>query len=135
MQTTAELLQPTHERVAKLHGAYTAFIAAAVISLISGDGHLKFEGWPICLWTLSLPPLIAFLLLDYIVRERQRRANSAVRGLMLFLGYSLSNFGTAALLVNFSWIAAGLYLVIIPLCALFVHEVSGLGWYENFKNF
>ena len=124
--------QPSHERVSKLHGAYSAFIAAAVISLISGDGHLSSAGWAICLWTLSLPWLISFILLDYIVRERQKRPVSAVRGLAILLGYGLSNAGTAALLTSYSWIAAIIYLISLPICMLYIHEVGGLGGLEGF---
>jgi len=132
-ETPEELEHLSHERVVKMHGAYTAFIAAAVISLISGDGHLRLEGWSICLWTLSLPPLITLLLLDYIVRVCQRRKASGIRGLMTLLGYGLSNLGTAALMFNFSWVAAGAYLFSVLLCALLLHVVSSFGWFENFK--
>lgn len=126
--------QLSHERVAKIHGAYTAFIAAAIISLISGDGHIKSENWAICLWALSLPWLVSFVLLDFIVREQQRRENSRTRGFIAILGYGFSNLGTAALLTHYSWVAAIAYLISIPICALYLHEVAGLGQHESFKD-
>jgi len=126
--------QPSHERVAKLHGAYTAFIAAAIISLISGDGHIKSEDWAICLWALSLPWLISFLLLDYIVRERQKREKSAIRGFTSLLGYGFSNLGTAALLTHYSWLVAIIYVVTILICAIYIHEVASLGWNESYRD-
>ena len=70
---------PSRDRVLLVHGAYTTFVAAGVVSLISGDGHIKTEGWAICFWALSLPPLASYLLLDYIVRVSQKRRNSAAR--------------------------------------------------------
>jgi len=125
--------QAPHERVAKIHGAYTAFIAAAIISIISGDGHIKSEDWAICLWSLSLPWLVSFLLLDYVVREKQQRPKSVTRGLMALFGYGFSNLGTSALLSHYSWLAAIAYLVFIPICAFYLHEVSALGHHESFK--
>lgn len=125
--------QPSHDRVAKLHGTYTAFIAASIISLISGDGHITSESWAISLWALSLPWLVSFVLLDYIVRERQKRSKSVTRGLMLALGYGFSNLGTAALITHYSWLAAIFFTASIPLCSLFIHEVAGLGWHKRFE--
>ncbi len=125
--------QPSHERVAMLHGAYTAFIAAAFVSLISGDGHIKTENWAICLWALSLPWLVSFLLIDFIVRKKQNREKSATRGLMLLFGYGFSNLGTAALIAYYSWIAAIIFLISIPICSIYIHEVAGLGWHESLK--
>jgi hypothetical protein len=122
-----------HARVVRIHGAYTAFVAAAVVSLISGDGHIKTEGLAIGLWTVSLPWLVAFLLLDFSVRTQQKRQKSATRGFTAFLGYSFSNLGTAALLANYSWIAAIGFLVSIPVCLLYVTEVAVLGFYDSFE--
>lgn len=123
-----------HARVVKIHGAYTAFVTAAVISLISGDGHIKTEGWAIGFWTVSLPWLVAFLLLDFSVRTQQKRQKSATRGFTALLGYSFSNLGTAALLANYSWIAAIGFLLSIPVCLLYISEVAVLGFRENFKH-
>lgn len=127
-------IQPTHDRIAKFHGAYTAFIAAAIISLISGDGHITTEDWTICLWALSLPWLTSFVLLDFVVREKQRRTKSATRGLMALVGYGFSNLGTAALLTHYSWLAAIAYIIFLTLCAFFLHEVSALGHHDSFKD-
>jgi hypothetical protein len=123
-----------HDRVVRIHGTYSAFIAAAVVSLISGDGHIKTEGWAIALWTLSLPWLVAYLLLDFSVRTQQKRQKSATRGLTAMLGYALSNLGTAAILANFSWIAAAGFIVSILVCILYVSEVAVLGFHKTFKD-
>jgi hypothetical protein len=124
---------PAHKRVEKMLGAYTAFIAAAVISLISGDGHIKSENWAICLWVISLPWLISIVLIDFIVRGQQRQ-KSATRGFIASMGLGFSNLGTAALLTHYSWIAAIVYLISIPICMLYLHEVGVLGRYDEFKN-
>ncbi len=124
----------THERVVKLHGAYTASIAAGVVSLISGDPHISTQGWVISLWCLSLPWLVTLLLLDYIVREGQKRESSASRGLAALLGYGLSRLGTAALLGVDAWIAAAMVLVARPVCAIYLNEVAGLGGRKGFEN-
>lgn len=123
-----------HDRIVRIHGTYSAFIAAAVVSLISGDGHIKTEGWAIALWTLSLPWLVAYLLLDFSVRTQQKRGKSATRGFTALLGYALSNLGTAALLANYSWIAATGFIVSIAVCILYVSEVAVLGFHESFKD-
>lgn len=129
-----ERYKVAHDRVMRIHGTYSAFVAAAVVSLISGDGHIKTEGWAIALWTLSLPWLIAYLLLDFSVRTQQKRERSATRGLTAVLGYAFSNLGTAALLANYSWIAAAGFIVSILVCILYVSEVAALGFHESFKN-
>lgn len=123
------------ERAVKLHKAYTGFIAAAIIGLISGDGHLKLEAWSICLWILSLPPLVSLMLLDHVVRIQQKRPVSAIRGLMGVLGYGLSNFGTAALVANFSWWAAGFFLLMVPISSFFISEVAHMGGEKDYEKF
>lgn len=123
-----------HARVARIYGAYTAFIAAAVVSAIAGNGHIKSEGWAVCLWTLSLPWLVSYIMLDYHVRAHQKRRNSAIRGIMLFFSFTLSNLGTAALLTNYSWIVAIIYLLTVFICILLIREVAGLGKLEGFEN-
>jgi hypothetical protein len=126
--------ETAHARVVKIHGTYTAFIAAAVVSLISGDGHIKTEGWAIALWTLSLPWLIAYLLIDFSVRTQQKRRVSTTRGITAMLGYLLSNLGTTSLLSNYSWIAAVTFVISILVCILYVSEVAALGSHASFKD-
>lgn len=122
------------ERFAKHLGAYIAFVIAIIVALVSGDGHIKTEGYGICFCALSLPPLTALFLLDYIVRHRQKRQKSAARGLMLALGFGLSTAGIMSILYFFSWIAAISYILIISSCALYVHEVAALGWHKKFED-
>ena len=119
---------------AKALGGYIAFIAALIVALLSGDGHIKTEGAAICFCILSLPPLIALFCLDRIVRALQKREKSAVRGLMALMGLGLSTIGIASILWHFSVFAAILYPIGIAVSTLYVHEVAGLGWYKKFKD-
>ena len=114
----------TDDHALKLHKAYTAFIAAAIIGLISGDGHLKLEAWSICLWGLSLPLLVSLIFLNQIVRVSPQRMSSLLREIVLVLAYLLSNLGTAALLANYSWQAAAAYGALIALCSYLLAKVA-----------
>lgn len=115
-----------HDRIEKVHGGYTTFIAALVVSFISGDGHIATEWLALPLWILSLPWLVTYLLLDYIVRVRQERKHSFFRGLSLAMGYGTSNLGTTLLLTTYSFVLAGLYVVVIAACTLIVLQVARL---------
>ena len=129
-----EKLTPTqeHERMLKIFGAYTGFIAAGVMALVDSRAHSPSITSAMCLWIFSLPPLVSYLLLDYHVRVRQKRKKSATRGIMLATGFGLSNFGIVALLTAYSWVAAAIYFLLLFGWPLLIREVAGLGWiYPN----
>ncbi len=116
-----------HDKVIRIHGVYTSFIAAAAVAVIAANGHTKSDTWAFSLWVWSLPCLASFLLLDFIVRVAQQREKSASRGLMLGLGYGLSNVGTAVILTSFSWISAVIYLVFVLICIFLIRKVVCCG--------
>lgn len=128
-------MSPTveHERILKIFGAYTGFIAAAILAIVTSGSRSPAFDWALSLWVFSLPPLLSYQLLDYHVRVRQKRSKSAIRGVMLGVGIGLSNLGVFALLTSYSWIAAALYLLALPIWPLFVREVAGLGWHKEFN--
>src|SRR5437660_129599 len=95
-----------HERVLKLVGGYIAFVAALLVA-ISAKSNDYSRAWVIIsLLALSLPSLVAFLSLDFIVRVNQARKASYYRGLAFFLGFLPSFLAITILIGHFSVIAA-----------------------------
>ena len=113
-----------HERKMRLVGAYTGFIGAAVLALVASDVASKPEAWAVSLWALSLPFLVSYLLLDFIVAVKQGREASVTRGFMSCFGLGLSITGTFAWLGSVSWFGAVAFLLVVALCVgLTLHVV------------
>ena len=117
-----------HDKMMRIHGVYTSFIAAAAVAVIASRGYKGgAEAWAFVLWIFSLPCLASYMLLDFIVRVSQRRRLSATRGVMLALGYSLSNIGIGVALMPFSWIASVAYMLWFLVCIALVRHVIDHG--------
>jgi predicted permease len=118
-----------HERVSKLVGGYTAFVAALLVTVFAkGDDHSSL--WTvivISLLALSLPSLVAWTLLDFVIRVRQQRQKSMFRGLAIGLGFYPSLIAIAILIGNFSRIAAVLFGLLVAFWRLAVHTVAIVG--------
>lgn len=93
------------ERNYKLIGGYAAFVAALVAIALLSPPAWHWAWIPMSLLALSLPSLIAFLLLDFGARVLQRRQVSMFRGLSLALGLLPSLMGIEILICHLSWIA------------------------------
>jgi hypothetical protein len=73
-----------HERNLKLWGGYTAFVAALLVATM-GMGKDYSRAWVIIsLLALSLPSLVAYMLLDFTVRVKQRRKKACIAVLRFF---------------------------------------------------
>jgi hypothetical protein len=129
--STDDLLSPKehHERVSKLGGAYTAFIAALLIAMFArGDDHPSL--WVvvvISLLGLSLPSLVAWMLLDFVIRVRQGRQKSSFRGLAIALGFYPSLIAIAILIGRFSRIAAVLFGLLVIFWRIAIPTVAVIG--------
>ena len=93
-----------HERNTKLIGGYTAFVSALLAVMVSNRNDWPRAWLPISLLALSLPSLVAYMLLDFVVRVVQGRKASAYRGLAILLGFTPSLAGITIVVGHFSWI-------------------------------
>ncbi|NPT62460.1 hypothetical protein [Paraburkholderia elongata] len=82
-QTPEEL----HSLRSRMFGAYTAFVAAALLASITNSGVIGGGRLVVSLLALSLPALVAQLLLDRTVTVIQRRKVSLYRGLARWIGF------------------------------------------------
>ena len=101
-----------HERWTRLVGGYTAFIAALLVATFAKSNDYPRSWIVISLLALSLPSLVALMLLDYTVRVVQGRRKSFFRGLAAALGFLPSLAAIAILIGHFSLIAAALFLLL-----------------------
>ena len=124
-----------HQRAQKLFGAYTAFIAAACLTVISSSNESSYYAWAISFWIISLPFLTGGILLDYRIRVVQKRENSRVYGLFFGVGGISSHIGTSIMTAYFSWLAALIFALSPLLVAFLFHEVAALGGKESFEDF
>ena len=81
----------------------------------------------ISLLALSLPSLTALIILDFVVRVRQKRKGSMYRGLAAALGFFPSLSGMMILIGHFSVIAAVLFGLLVAFWALMIYAVAIVG--------
>jgi hypothetical protein len=117
----------THERRSRLIGGYAAFVAALLVATFAKSNDYPHSWIVISLLALSLPSLIARILLDFIVLVKQGRQKSAFRGLAAALGFLPSLAAMAILIGHFSLIAAALFLLLTLFWALAIDVVTFLG--------
>lgn len=111
----------------KLAAAYIAFIAALLVAVISQGSQYAHSWVIIFLLSASLPSLVAFLLLDFIIRVGQLRHKSMFRGLAVALGFLPSLLGVDLIVCHFSVIAAVLFILLIGFWSLVILIVADLG--------
>lgn len=122
-----------HQQIWKLIAGYTAFIAAGCMAIISSSKSTGSYAFAFSFWIISLPFLCGVMLLDYHVRVKQARLNSAVRGFLMAVGMFSSHLGTIGIVSTYSWIAAALYGLCPLLVGFFLHETIILGGKKNFE--
>lgn len=120
-----------HERLSKLAGGYIAFVAALLVATFANSKEYSRAWIVISLLAVSLPSLIAYVLLDFIVRARQMRNKSGVRSLAAGLGILPSLLGIAVLIGHFSVIAAVLFGLITLFWGVAFDVVAYLGRYPG----
>jgi hypothetical protein len=116
-----------HERGMKLAGGYLAFVAALLVAAVAKSNDYRLAWVVISLLALSLPSLVALILIDFIVPVRQGRPTNAMRGLAFGLGFSPSVAALAVLVGHFSVIAAALFVLLTLYWSLtiFVAAIDG----------
>jgi len=117
---SSESRKEQHERVSKLFGGYTAFVAALLVATFAKSHDYPRSWIVISLLALSLPSLVAFNLLDFTIRVIQGRRGSAFRGLSFALG-CLPSLAAVSILIGHFFpdrlhfiCAANLFLVSCP---------------------
>jgi UDP-N-acetylmuramyl pentapeptide phosphotransferase/UDP-N-acetylglucosamine-1-phosphate transferase len=101
-----------HERGTKLAGGYLAFVAALLVAAVARSNDYRLAWLVISLLALSLPSLVALILIDFVVSVRQGRPTNAMRALAFGLGFSPSLAAIAVLVGHFSVIAAALFVLL-----------------------
>ncbi len=124
---SAESRKEQHERVSKLFGGYTAFIAALLVTTFAKSNDFARSWIVISLLALSLPSLVALNLLDFRIRLIQGRRKSASRGLAFALGCLPSLAAVSILIGHFSVIAAILFVLLTLFWFLALDIVTYLG--------
>lgn len=116
-----------HERGMKLAGGYLAFVAALLVAAVAKSNDYRLAWVVISLLALSLPSLVALILIDFIVPVRQGKPTNAMRGLAFGLGFSPSVAALAVLVGHFSVIAAALFVLLTLYWSLtiFVAAIDG----------
>src|SRR5271156_6301745 len=94
-----------HDRVSKMWGGYTAFVAALLVAVMAISRDLPHARTIISLLALALPSLVAYMLLNFKVRVAQKRKGSMFRGLALLLGMLPSLAAITMVIGHFSVIA------------------------------
>jgi hypothetical protein len=116
-----------HDRRSRLFGGYIAFVAALLVATIAKSSDYPRSWIVISLLALSLPSLVAWTLLDFIILVRQGRRKSMFRGLAGMLGFLPSLAAVAILIGHFSVIAGLLFGLLIIFWALAIDIVTFLG--------
>ncbi len=92
---------------------YITFVLALIFALISGNDNINHKALIVCLLICSLPSLVAYLLINYLVAVEQVRKDSGTRGLAALLGQLPSFIGIFLLIGNYSWIASIIFTLLI----------------------
>jgi hypothetical protein len=101
-----------HERGMKLVGAYLTFVAALLVAAVAKSNDYRLAWIVISLLALSLPSLVALILIDFVVPMRQGKPTNAMRALAFGLGFPPSLAAIAVLVGHFSVIAAALFVLL-----------------------
>jgi hypothetical protein len=119
------------ERQSKLVGAYTAFVAALLVATFANSKDYSHAWVVISLLAVSLPSLIAYMLIDFVVQVKQMRNRSAFRGAAAGLGFLPSLLGITTLIGHFSVIAGVLFVLLTLFWMFALHAVVFLGPYPG----
>jgi hypothetical protein len=108
----------------KLAGGYLAFVAALLVAAVAKSNDYRLAWLVVSLLALSLPSLVALILIDFIVPVRQAKPTNAMRGLAFGLGFSPSVAALAVLVGHFSVIAAALFVLLTLYWSLTIFAVT-----------
>jgi hypothetical protein len=108
-----------HER---LWGGYTAFIAALLVATTATSRDFPHAWVIISLLAVSLPSLVAYMLLDFTVRVKQNREGSVFRGLACVFGI-FPSFVAATMVIGHFSVIAGLLFILLALFWIFVIDI------------
>ena len=112
------------ERGMKLAGGYLAFVAVLLVAAVAKSSDYRLAWVVISLLAVSLPSLVALILIDFVVPVRQGRPTNAMRGLAFGLGFSPSLAAIAVLVGHFSVIAAALFVLLTLYWSLTIFAVA-----------
>jgi hypothetical protein len=114
-----------HQRIHSLLIGYAAFLFAFFLGLSSFTEKTANVSVVMGLILISLPSVISLLLIDFIVRVKQRREASAIRGFAFFMAFAPGVFALGIYVWPYAWWASVIFGILIPLWAFLVIEVGG----------
>lgn len=120
-----------HERGSKIINAYIAFVLSLLLAITFENDSIKYSVCIISLITISLPSLIAINFLDYIIRVKQKRKNSILRGLAAFLGFIPSLIAIILFVASFSIIASIIFTILIIFWIIILDIVTYIGFKDE----
>jgi len=124
---SAPLNDDVYKLRAKRVGAYIGFVVAVLVATLALSATYRRASIVIPLLALSLPSLVAFLMLDYHVIMRQKRRVSTTRGLAFGLGFIPSVTAISMLVGHFSFTAGVLFPILIVFWFLAIDRLVFLG--------
>lgn len=124
---TAAERKELHERKAKTIGGYTAFLAALLVATFARSNDYPHAWLVILLLAVSLPSLVAYVLLDFIILVKQGRKKSVFRGMAVALGFLPSLGAIACLIGHYSVMAAILFSLVTLFWVFAIDVVAFLG--------
>jgi hypothetical protein len=116
--------QQLHERNSKLALGYTAFVVALLFATMAKSNNCSRANVVICLFAASLPSLVTFVLLDYLVVVTGSTAEVASRKVAAVLGFLPSLIGIALVLAHFSIVAGALFTLITITWAVVIYVLA-----------
>ncbi len=116
-------MKDDHDRNQKIISAYIAFVITIFIAVAFKSQEFSNATWIIGLAAFSLPSLVAYLFLDYIIRVKQGRKTSAARGLAIALGFIPSLMAIILTIATFSVLAAVGFAAVTVFWVLFIDIV------------
>ena len=114
-----------HHRIHTIIVGYTAFVFAFLLGLASFADKTGNVSIVMGLLLISLPALISFTLMDFIVRVKQKREGSAFRGMAWFTGFGPSLVALGLFVWPYAPWASIAFGVSIPFWGFAITEVAG----------
>jgi hypothetical protein len=121
---TAMTPKELHDRNSKLIQGYTAFVAALLFATITKSDNSHPGYVVVCLLVASLPSLVTFVLLDFLVNVMDSKAEIPFRKLALVLGFLPSLLGVALWISQFSLTAGVLFIFLTVFWTVTVYVLA-----------
>ena len=119
-------LSPEHQkRVQGLIFSYATFLLAFFLGISSFTEKSQINSIVLGLILISLPAVVFLALIDFVVRTRQARKDSAIRGMAMLFTFAPSLFALGLFVWPFAAWATVIYFLSFFMWIFLFLEVSG----------